>query len=206
MNILNQIADFIISLISNLGYGGIFVLMAMESAFLPIPSEVVLPFAGFLVAKGVFSFWPVVLISTLGCIAGSAASYYIGIKGGRPLLEKYGKYILIANSEIKFSERLFQKHGNKITLVARLLPVLRTVISLPAGIARMPFKQFIIYSGVGSLPWCAALTYVGVVLGENWNSLAGYFHNIDIIIVIGIVLLVSFIILNKIRKRQIVKN
>ncbi len=161
--------------------------MALESALIPIPSEIIMPFAGFLVWEGKFSFANVVLWGALGNLAGSIIAYFLGFYGGRPLLEKYGKYILISTEEIKRADDWFKKYGNFSIFISRMLPVVRTFISLPAGVARMPFWKFSLYTFLGSLPWAFLLTYLGIISGENWKNLEAYFRKFDWLI-IGIIL------------------
>lgn len=192
--ILGAISAWIIGVISALGYGGVALLMAIESANIPLPSEVIMPFAGFLVAKGELNLWLVGLAGGIGCVLGSIPSYYLGYFGGRPLIEKYGKYILISHHDLDLADRWFKNRGEITVFVGRLLPVVRTFISFPAGVSRMHFGRFVFYSFIGSLPWCLLLAFVGQKLGENWESLRGYFHGLDwvilALIVIGIVLYV----------------
>ncbi|KKQ18668.1 MAG: hypothetical protein US31_C0002G0013 [Berkelbacteria bacterium GW2011_GWA1_36_9] len=159
--ILSAVASWIMGVISALGYGGVVLLMAIESANIPLPSEIIMPFSGFLVAKGEL------------------------------LIENYGKYIFISHHDLDLADRWFKKHGEMTVFVGRLLPVIRTFISFPAGIARMNFWRFVIYSFLGSLPWSLALAFLGQKLGENWESLRRYFHGLDWLIlgliIIGIV-------------------
>lgn len=182
------IGSWIIQFISSLGYVGIFILMTLESALIPIPSEITMPFSGSLAALGRFNFWIVVFAGTLGNLVGSLLAYWLGWWGQeavvRKVIVKYGKYFLISEHEYDQSERWFRKHGEPIVFVSRILPVIRTFISLPAGIAKMNLTRFCIYTTVGSLLWSYFLTYVGVVLGNNWKSLEGYFHKFDVAIVI----------------------
>jgi membrane protein DedA with SNARE-associated domain len=168
--------------------------MTLESALIPIPSEVTMPFAGSLVALGTFNFWFVVLVGTAGNLFGSLLAYWLGWWGQeavvRKIIVKYGKYLLITEHEYDRSERWFKNHGELIVFVSRVLPVLRTFISLPAGVAKMNMKKFVIYTVVGCFIWSIFLTQIGVTLGNNWESLQGYFHKFDIVIVticVGIV-------------------
>lgn len=185
--LLAYISSLIILVISRLGYTGIVLAMALESACIPLPSEVIMPFSGYLVQQGRFSFWGVSVAGALGCALGSALAYWAGSRGGRPLLQRYGHYLLITEHEIAWADRWFARHGEWATLVSRLLPVIRTFISLPAGIARMPFGRFLLYAFVGSLPWSAALAYAGVLLGEHWERIGGLLHRFDL--AIGVLLL-----------------
>jgi membrane protein DedA with SNARE-associated domain len=190
-SILITIASWIIGIITVLNYGGVALLMAIESMNIPLPSEVIMPFAGYLVARGEMNLWLVALAGAVGCVLGSALSYWIGAAGGRPLIEKYGKYILISHHDLDTADIWFQKYGEWAVLVGRLLPVVRTFISFPAGIAKMNFRRFILFSFIGSLPWCLFLAYIGEKLGQNWGSLKTYFHGFDTailaLIILGIV-------------------
>lgn len=157
--------------------------MALESACIPVPSEIIMPFSGFLVAEGKFLMWQVVLWGTLGNLVGSAIAYFIGYYGGRPLVEKYGKYIFVSRRDLILADKWFLKYGQSAVFFGRLLPAIRTFISLPAGIAHMDFKKFCFYTFVGSLIWAYALAYAGVVMGENWQRLKVYFEKFDYIII-----------------------
>ncbi|MFH1233220.1 MAG: DedA family protein [Patescibacteria group bacterium] len=185
--IITAITQFIINGISSHGYWGIGVMMAIESASVPLPSEIIMPFAGFLVAQGRFSLLGVALAGTLGCVVGSVIAYAVGIWGGRKFIEKYGKYILISHHDLNIADNFFNKYGSSAIFFSRLLPVIRTFISLPAGIAKMNFNKFVIYTFLGSLPWCLALAYLGKKLGDHWDVLGAYFHKFDF--VIGIIIL-----------------
>lgn len=189
--ILLVLSGFVISAISALGYTGIALLMAIESACIPLPSEVIMPFSGYLVFKGEMTLWGVALAGAIGCVLGSWVAYYVGYYGGRPLVMKYGRYLLISPRDIALADRLFERYGDIIIFVGRLLPVIRTFIALPAGISRMPMWRFTVYTFIGSLIWCYLLAWIGVVMGENWNTLKTYFHGMDIII--GVVLLAGLI-------------
>ena len=185
--ILEPIGAWIINLISQLGYWGIIIAMGIESACIPLPSEIIMPFSGYLVFTGRFSLWGVSVAGAFGCVVGSVVAYFAGIWGGRPFILRYGRYVLVSPKHLATADRWFEKYGDWAIFFSRLMPVIRTFISLPAGIARMNFLKFIIYTFLGSLPWCFALAYVGKVLGENWMSIRGYFHQADIVIVAIIV-------------------
>jgi membrane protein DedA with SNARE-associated domain len=187
------LSDYITNLIGTFGYPGIILLMTLESACMPVPSEIVMPFAGFAVQQGRLEFFAVGMAGAIGCLIGSVLSYVVGYYGGRPLLEKYGRYILISPHEIDMAHRWFERYGVATVFIARLLPIVRTFVSLPAGIARMDFKKFAVYSFVGSLPWCYALAYAGVILGENWDTLEDYWIYFDILTVIGIVMFIAYV-------------
>jgi membrane protein DedA with SNARE-associated domain len=189
--------NLILDWISNLGYPGILFLMMLESACMPVPSEIVMPFAGYLVSEGTttMTFWGVVLIGSLGCTLGSIVAYVAGYYAGRPLILRYGKYILLREKHLVAAEKWFSKYGDKATFLARLTPVIRTVVSLPAGIAKMNFKKFVLYSFVGSVPWNIMLTYIGFWLGPNWESIKGVFRYLDVLVVVGIVAFVIFYVM-----------
>ncbi len=182
--ILAWLSSLVISVISATGYAGIFFLMALESACIPLPSEVIMPFSGYLVSSGQFFLWPVVLWGAAGNLLGSIVAYWIGFYGGRRLLEKHGKYILISKEDLEIADRWFKKYGQNAVFFSRLLPIVRTFISFPAGIARMGFKRFCLYTFAGSLPWSFALAYIGFKAGENWDYLKVYFHKFDLVIVV----------------------
>lgn len=180
--ILESLAAFVIYVISRMGLPGIVLLMAIESACIPLPSEVIMPFSGYLVFLGKYSLWSVGLAGAIGCVVGSVPAYYLGMYGGRPLIEKYGKYVLLSHRDLDLADRWFVRHGEATVFFARLLPVIRTFIAFPAGVARMDMKRFIAYTFAGSFPWCLGLAYVGMVMGEKWPALRGYFHKFDLLI------------------------
>ncbi len=192
--IVTIIAVWIMSVISTMGYGGIVLLMAIESACIPLPSEIIMPFAGFLVFKGELMLWLVALSGAVGCVLGSIPAYYVGMYGGRPLAEKYGKYVLISKKDLDMADRWFDKHGDIIIFIARLLPAVRTFIAFPAGVARMNMPKFIAYTFIGSLIWCWLLAYAGMKFGENWESLKVYFHEFHyVIIAAGLMFMVWYV-------------
>ncbi len=167
---IEALAAFTVATISAGGYGGIVLLMAMESACLPLPSELIMPFAGYLVSTGHFSLFWVATAGAIGCNVGSTVAWVIGDRGGRPLAEKLGRYVLIGRSELDHIDRFFARYGAITVLVARLLPGVRTFIALPAGIAHMRQLPFQLYTFIGSWPWCYGLAYIGEKLGERWNT------------------------------------
>ena len=179
--IVGLLAAWIMGVISNMGYGGIVLLMGIESACIPLPSEVIMPFAGFLVFKGEMLLWAVALAGALGCVLGSIPAYYLGMFGGRPLVEKYGKWVLISAKDLNWADQAFAKHGD-IIFIGRLLPAVRTFIAFPAGVARMPMGKFISYTFIGSFIWCYLLAFAGFIMGEHWESLKVYFHQFHYII------------------------
>ncbi len=192
--IIEILSGYIVAIIATLGYSGIILLMAIESACIPLPSEVIMPFSGYLVYTGRFNLWAVSVAGAVGCVVGSLVAYWVGMYGGRPLIEKYGRYVLISRHDLDLADRWFSRYGEVIVLASRLLPVIRTFIAFPAGVARMHLSRFIIYTFAGSLPWCLALAYVGEKLGEQWNkneALKSWFHRFDF--VIGIILALAVI-------------
>src|SRR5277367_5403376 len=177
---------FIKSVIAVTGYSGLAFLMAIESASIPLPSELIMPFAGYLVYQGSMNLFWAATAGAIGCNLGSLVAYEIGCYGGRPLVEKYGYWILMSRRELDWADRFFARWGYLAVFVARLLPVIRTFIALPAGIACMPRGRFHVYTFLGSWPWCLALAFLGMKLGQNWRELGKYFHKFDA--VIGVVL------------------
>jgi membrane protein DedA with SNARE-associated domain len=202
LEIVNNLANFIIQIISNSGYLGIFLLMIAESALIPIPSEIIMPFSGYLVFTGKFNIIGVIIAGGAGNLVGSLIAYFIGIKLGRGIILKYGKYLLLKKSHLDWAESFFEKHGNKTTFVTRLLPGIRTYISLPAGIAKMDLKKFSLYTFVGSIIWSAMLTYVGVALGEEWTKIRQYSDYIDAAVIVGIIIVIIIIIKKKVGKKD----
>jgi len=186
--LLSALAAFIIATLSSLGYGGVVLLMAIESACIPLPSELIMPFAGFLVFQGTLTLWGVALAGALGCVLGSLVAYYVGLWGGRPLVLKYGRYLLISQQDVELADRWFARHGEVTIFIGRLLPVVRTFIAFPAGVARMPLLKFVAYTFIGSLIWCWALAWIGRSLGEHWDTLGTWFHRFDAVIGLLIVL------------------
>jgi membrane protein DedA with SNARE-associated domain len=179
---IGLLAAWIIGVISSMGYGGIVLLMAIESACIPLPSEVIMPFSGFLVFKGEMSLLYVALAGAVGCVVGSIPAYYLGMFGGRPLVEKYGKWVLVSHRDLELADHWFTHYGEIIIFIGRLLPVVRTFIAFPAGIARMNMGKFVIYTFTGSYIWCWVLAYAGMKAGQNWEGLKVYFHEFHYVI------------------------
>jgi membrane protein DedA with SNARE-associated domain len=184
--LLAAIAAFIIGTLSALGYYGVVLLMGIESACVPLPSELIMPFAGYLVFKGQLTLWGVALAGAMGCVLGSLGAYYVGLFGGRPLVQRYGRYLLISPHDLELVDRWFTRHGDITIFIGRLLPVVRTFIAFPAGVARMPLAKFVGYTFVGSLIWCWGLAWIGQSLGEHWDTLGAYFHRFDEVIALAI--------------------
>ncbi len=202
--VITFLTGLIISVISKTGYLGIFGLMAAESALIPIPSEVTMPFAGYLSTTGRFNIFLVIVIGALANWFGSVLAYWLGYWGEdhfiRQLIKKYGKYLLITEHEYNRSEQWFRKYGEKITFFSRLLPVVRTFISLPAGVAKMNFFRFSILTFFGSLIWSGLLAYVGFILGKNWNSLHGYYQKFEYVIIFSILAVGIYYVVHKVQK------
>jgi membrane protein DedA with SNARE-associated domain len=192
--IITAVAFWIMTVISTLGYGGVVLLMAIESACIPLPSEIIMPFAGYLVYKGEMVLWMVALAGAIGCVLGSIPAYYIGLYGGRPLADKYGKYVLISKKDLDMADRWFAQHGEIIIFIARLLPAVRTFIAFPAGVARMNMTKFTVYTFIGSFIWCWLLALAGMKFGEHWGELKVYFHQFHYVIVAaGLVFLAWYV-------------
>jgi membrane protein DedA with SNARE-associated domain len=202
LDIINNLANFVIQTISNTGYLGIFALMIAESALIPIPSEIIMPFSGYLVSTGKFNPILVIIAGSIGNLVGSLIAYVIGIKLGREIILKYGKYILIKKSHLDWTESFFKKYGDRSTFVSRLLPAIRTYISLPAGVAKMNLKKFVLYTFAGSIIWSTMWTYVGVGLGEEWTKIRHYSDYIDGLVIIAIIIIVIIIIKKRIGKTE----
>jgi len=166
-SMLERFIDWLLHTLLDLGYPGIVALMAMESSILPIPSELVMPPAGYWAAKGQMSFAVALVCGVLGSVIGALANYYGAQLIGRPLIQRYGKYVLLSETNLLRSERFFAQHGEISTLIGRLFPVIRHLISIPAGLHRMPLRKFILYTAAGAAVWCAILTWIGYFLGQH---------------------------------------
>ncbi|MCP9447797.1 MAG: DedA family protein [Nitrospira sp.] len=200
---LAELSKFVIETISLFGYTGIVITMAIESACIPLPSEIIMPFSGYLVGAGQFTMLGVTLAGSVGNVIGSIVAYWAGVWGGRPFVERYGRYVLISRHDLDVADRWFAKYGEAAVLFSRMLPVVRTFISLPAGIARMNFPRFVLFTFVGALPWCYLLAYIGVRMGEEWDSLRGYFHQFDVIIGLFLGLALGYFLWSHWPKRRV---
>lgn len=198
------LAKWITDFISQVSYGGIFALMLLESACIPIPSEVTMPFSGFLASTGRFDFWLVVLTGAFGNLIGSWIAYFFGWWGQDPIVRasvrRWGRFLLVSERELDHAEVWFRKYGEPIVFFSRILPVVRTFISVPAGIAKMNFLRFSLYTFLGSLIWSYILTKFGFSLGENWNLLESYFRKFEIFIGIFLVVILFWYTMRKVRK------
>jgi len=208
--LIEFLAHIAMTIIDSLGYAGVALAMAIESANIPLPSEIIMPFSGFLVSTGRFTFFNAVLAASIGGTIGSALSYALGYYGGeklvRKLINKYGKYLLIFEYELDEAMHWFKSHGQLVTFTARLLPVIRTFISLPAGMSRMDFKKFTFFAFLGTFIWGLPLTYLGKTLGDNWNTLGKYFHKFDIVILVLGLITVAWYIIHKLKKNAAYKK
>ena len=200
--IITEISGFVMSMISTFGYAGIFLTMAIESACIPLPSEIIMPFAGYLVTTGQFTMLGVTLAGAIGNVAGSIVAYYAGVWGGRPFVERYGPFMLVSRKDIERADRWFAKYGEAAVFFGRMLPIVRTFISLPAGIAGVNIYRFILFTFLGALPWCYLLAYVGVKMGEHWEQLKDYFHQFDIVIGVGLALAIGYFVWSHWPRRQ----
>lgn len=200
---LELLGGLIIQLIHSTGYFGIFVLMALESVLIPIPSEVTMPFSGFLAQQGVLNVWIVIIVGTIANLAGSLLAYWIGFVLEETvllnLIKKYGKFILVDEHDYNRANKWFDKYGDKIVFVSRLLPGVRTIISLPAGMFEMNLKKFIVYTTVGCFIWSALLTYIGFVMGANWKALDPYYRKFEYLIVALLIIAVLWYIDHKLK-------
>ena len=200
-HLIETITGAIVELIAATGYLGVFALMAIESACIPVPSEITMPFAGYLVSQQRLEFWLVVVAGGFGNLAGSLVAYWVGYVLEEPVLRKFirnhGKWVLMSEHDYDLSEHWFQRHGELIVFGSRLLPIVRTFISLPAGVAKMNLPRFCIYSLVGSLMWSAVLTMVGVKLGDNWHSISEVWHQFDYAVVAALLAGFAFYLWHK---------
>ena len=202
--IVAALATWIVGVISAAGYAGVLGLMAIESACIPLPSEIIMPFSGYLVSTGRFNLFLVATAGALGCNVGSAVAYAVGRYGGRPFVDRWGWLVLLDHADLDRAERFFARFGAPAVLIGRLLPVIRTFIALPAGMARMRQVPFHLYTFIGSWPWCLGLAWIGYALGSKWNSdprLHGILHWLDAIVVVVALLVVAFFVRRRLRER-----
>jgi len=202
MGITEWIANYATHAIQSMGYVSVYIFMTMESMVFPLPSEAVMPFAGFLIAEKTFTFWQVIFVSTLGSITGSLLSYYAGYFGGMPLVKKFGKYLLLDVQELQVAESFFKKHGDVTIFVCRFIPVVRHLISIPAGTGKMNIVKFSIFTIIGAGMWNAFLTYMGYLLKNNWEEVMKYSHVIDIVVVVFLAALVGLYVYRHLKRRS----
>ena len=204
-HLISWLAAWIVEIISAAGYAGVAILMAIESACIPLPSEVIMPFAGYLVSIGKFSLVGAATAGALGCNIGSTVAYYVAANGGRKAFERWGKYVLIRHAEIEWADRFFARYGSATVFFGRLLPVVRTFIAFPTGMARMPMLKFQVYTFIGSWPWCYALAYIGYLLGARWNSDPTFrklFHDFDTVVAVVVLVGVVWFVWSRWRERR----
>lgn len=201
--LLSAVTNLIIQIISTLGYTGVFLLMSVQTVAIPVPSEVILPFAGFLVFTGRFNLFFIALIGGLGSCLGSSIAYWIGYKGGRPLVEKYGKAILFSEHDLQLTEKFFGRFGTWAGFFGMLLPVVRSFVSFPAGVAKVPLKKYLAFVFAGSFIWSLLLAYIGMKLGEHWVDLHSRFQKFDVVIVALIVLGIVWWVWRHIKNRKV---
>jgi len=182
------------------GYAGLVVLMALESMVAPLPSEAVMPFAGFLIFEGRFSFHEVILFSTVGSIIGSVVSYYAGLWGGRPFVNRFGKYLLLDHHDLELTEKFFNKYGDKTIFISRFIPVVRHLISIPAGIGEMKIGKFILYTAIGAGLWNSFLAYAGFRLKSHWETIRHYTQIMDIVVVALLLITVGYFVYRHVRR------
>ena len=199
---MQEVAKFFQDVVATLGYPGLFLLVVLESTLVPVPSTLVFPFAGFLAAKGVFSLPLVLIINSVGALVGSGIGYWVGAAGGKPLLLKYGKYLLIRRKDIERTEQWFANHGKATVLIARFVPVVRHIISMPAGIARMRLVPFFVQTFIGSTLWGGFLILLGYYMGEHWDTVANKIKRFDLVIGVTIVVAVLVIAVRFFLKRR----
>ena len=194
------LSTLIVATISTLGYPGVVLMMAVESACIPLPSEVIMPFSGYLVATGRFGLNQVAIAGSVGCLLGSYVAYYVGASGGRWFIERYGRYVLIAPHELEIADRFFARWGSHAVFWSRMLPVVRTFIAFPAGVSRMKLAPFTVYTLVGSYFWCLALAYAGMKTGQHWDRLAPWFHRFDAVIAVLLIAGAGALLYNRIKR------
>ena len=205
-HILSFVANLIIAFITKTGYWGIFILMTFESALIPIPSEITMPFSGYLVSTGKLNLYLVTLTGAAANLAGSALAFWLGFWGQKQIvlkfINRYGRFLLISEREYLRSEAWVRRHGDSISFFSRMLPGIRTFISLPVGVARMNFGRFCLLTLLGSLPWCFMLTYIGFVLGSNWQSMEVYYRKFEYVILLAIIVLAGWYLIHKISETR----
>jgi membrane protein DedA with SNARE-associated domain len=207
--ILTAVTHWITDSLSKLGYSGIILMMGIESACIPLPSEIIMPFGGYLVHEnpGRYTVWMMGVSGALGCVWGSAVAYWAGMFGGRPFIERYGKYILIRTKDLDKADSWFAKHGEAAIFFSRLMPVIRTFISFPAGVSKMHFWRFLIYTFLGSLPWCLGLAWIGKAVGPKWDTvLKPYFHDAHIVLAVIFVVLIALYVYHHVRGEKEYKD
>jgi membrane protein DedA with SNARE-associated domain len=192
-SVINSIVEWATQLIGAWGLPAVFLLMLLESACIPVPSEAIMPFAGFAVSEGTLSFVGIVAAGVAGNLAGSWIAYAVGYYGGRPFVDRWGRYVLLRPHHLDVAQHWFDRYGAPVVFFGRVLPIVRTFISLPAGFGRMPFWKFTLYTVLGCVPWVAMLGYVGVKLGANWEKVQPYLHYADYVVVAAAVIFITWL-------------
>ena len=201
-SVTGPIIEWCTHLIGNWGLWGVFFLMVLESACIPVPSEAIMLFAGFAVTSGKMSLVGAVAAGVVGNVLGSWIAYGVGLYGGRPIVDRYGKYVLLSHHKLEVAERWFGRFGAPAVFFSRVLPIVRTFISLPAGAAKMPFWKFTLYTVVGCVPWVFMLGWVGEKVGQNWKHIQGYMHYVDYVVLIAILGLIVWLVVRWLRRRN----
>ena len=201
--LLQQLGEFFIRVIEMLGYPGIVLLMALESMIAPVPSELVMPFAGFLAGQGKLNFMLVIVFSSLGSLLGSLISYYIGKRGGYSLVKKFGKYLLLDETDLQKTQQWFEKRGEKTIFISRFIPVVRHLISIPAGVGRMDLKKFCLYTVLGATLWNGFLAYVGFVLGQRWEMVRQYTEPLSLAVAIILVIAAVIVVYRQVKHKKV---
>lgn len=194
------LVDHVVTLIGMSGYAGLVLLMALESMVAPLPSEAVMPFAGFLIFEGTFTFPGTIFFSVVGSISGSVISYYAGLYGGRPFVTHFGKYFLLDVRDLDLTERFFNRYGEKTIFISRFIPVVRHLISIPAGIGEMKIGKFVLYTALGAGIWNALLAYAGFRLKSHWDELRHYTRTTDIVVAAALLILVAYFVWRHVRR------
>ena len=200
--LFERLSGIFTSIIGSTGYFGIFFLMMLESMVAPVPSELVMPFAGFLVADGKLNLWLVIIVSTLASITGSLISYFIAYFGEKELIHKFGRFVFLDKEELDWTQRWFEKRGSFTILISRFIPVIRHLISIPAGLAKMDLKHFVFFTAVGATAWNTFLLYVGIQLRERWELVKQYSKPLDIIVVILVAAAAAYLIYKHWRRHR----
>jgi membrane protein DedA with SNARE-associated domain len=200
--ITELLLGIVLGIINSIGYIGVFLLMAAESTLLPVPSELVLPFAGYQIANGSFGLIEVIIAGTIGTIIGALISYYIGKHIGRTIITKYGKYFLVREHELDLAHKWFEKHGEKTIFICRFIPAVRHVISLPAGTAKMNLKKFVAYTALGGLIWNCFLIWAGIQLQQNWNVVVKYGEQLDVVVITLVIIGLIWFIATRIKRKK----
>jgi membrane protein DedA with SNARE-associated domain len=206
--LIAAVAAWITAMISSGGYVSVAMLMAVESACIPLPSEIIMPFAGYLASTSRFSLWGLAVAGAIGCNAGSTVAYWIGAVGGRPFILRWGRWVLLDPGDLARAERFFARFGMAAIFIGRLLPVIRTFIALPAGISHMRSIPFQIYTFVGSFAWCYVLAYIGARLGEQWDSdpwLRSIMHQSDLVILVALLAGIAWFVWRRLGRKSVAR-